>query len=925
MKKNFIIILVILLSYSTVIAQSGKGSITGVVKDLKTGNAIQNVKIIISQTKQQTVTNEKGEFKFDGLKPGPYTLRFIHKDYNILKLPHQEIFANSTIFLPIELVPSSGEGEGTDDQFMIGGIEVTAKRDVLPTKLHHTTEISSSEIEHLQATSLGDVMQLIPGVGQMNPGLSKQNQLALRGVSSLGYGDATSTNTMFGTKIMIDGSTISNNANISNLTLGSVVATNAASGVDLRGIPADNIESVEVLQGVASAKYGDYTEGVVLVKTKAGYQPNRVKIKDNPDTKEINFNGGFDFSDLNMGLNYNVNFATSERNIRRDGDDYQRVSGQLKLTNTFFDDKSLSLTNGFYYTRIFDDYKDKVNPNGLSYYNHNYTIMYNNNIVYKFDNLTKLNFQATVNYTKQDRFKQDIPKGQEADNRYILGFTNPGTYLVDINIGSYVYQTYDKGNMWNITAELEYEKKGVRLGSLVHNLSFGINYQFDDNTGEGLTFDPTKPPGAKKRPLSYDLVPANDLLSVYAEDEIHGQLFKPFTLSLGLRYEMFSPQSIQWDGLLFKKDFVKSRSGSFLEPRITFRYNISSNTKLRLGYGLTAKSPSMDYLYPSPAYADIRDYFGDYRDTLKNYPKLFTTYIYNRQNLNLRGYYERKFEASFDQKITEDIGITLRGYYSFRDKEVYTISTYPFYPVYNRPNYPKSGGEQLISYIIPSNSSDFSNYTNAGYSKFWGLDLIINTTKIEEINSSFYVAASFGYSEGGRRGGLETYASYTLWKNLDSLKKQYHIGNEDTYIIPVYKSIYDKMSGWNKKLMITYKWDYTIRKLGLWFTLWAQQIVGLWKKSVSYHDDVAIGYITDKNGGTYYEYDKNTPKEAKFYTTYYSEYKNYVVDTWTFNLNISKSLYKGAEVSFFVNNFIDRYNNIFYGLEFSMDINKIFE
>jgi hypothetical protein len=86
-----------------------------------------------------------------------------------------------------------------------------------------------------------------------------------------------------------------------------------------------------------------------------------------------------------------------------------------------------------------------------------------------------------------------------------------------------------------------------------------------------------------------------------------------------------------------------------------------------------------------------------------------------------------------------------------------------------------------------------------------------------------------------------------------------------------------------------------------------------------------VGYITEENGGTYYEYPKDVPKAARFSTKYEIDQKNSIVDTWSFNINVSKSLYKGAEVSFFVNNFIDRYNSIFYGLELSMDINKIFE
>jgi hypothetical protein len=63
---------------------------------------------------------------------------------------------------------------------------------------------------------------------------------------------------------------------------------------------------------------------------------------------------------------------------------------------------------------------------------------------------------------------------------------------------------------------------------------------------------------------------------------------------------------------------------------------------------------------------------------------------------------------------------------------------------------------------------------------------------------------------------------------------------------------------------------------------------------------------------------------------------------WLFNVSMSKSLFKGAEVSFYVNNFFDdpairRYNSartteteeqrnpgLFYGIEFSISLDGIF-
>ncbi|MGE5437816.1 MAG: hypothetical protein ACM3O3_11355, partial [Syntrophothermus sp.] len=63
---------------------------------------------------------------------------------------------------------------------------------------------------------------------------------------------------------------------------------------------------------------------------------------------------------------------------------------------------------------------------------------------------------------------------------------------------------------------------------------------------------------------------------------------------------------------------------------------------------------------------------------------------------------------------------------------------------------------------------------------------------------------------------------------------------------------------------------------------------------------------------------------------------------WLFNLNVSKSLFQGGEVSFYVNNFLDdaairtywssptkldqesRNPNLTYGIEFSMIIDNLF-
>src|SRR6056297_1517758 len=123
------------------------------------------------------------------------------------------------------------------------------------TRLRTSPKISSGEIEHLQATSLGDVLNLVPGIEKsQNPGLSKQSLVGIRSVTVSGTQGLLES---FGSTVIVDGNEISSGAN----AMGS-----GRSGVDLRTIPADNIESVEVISGIPSAEYGNFSNGVIKVK-----------------------------------------------------------------------------------------------------------------------------------------------------------------------------------------------------------------------------------------------------------------------------------------------------------------------------------------------------------------------------------------------------------------------------------------------------------------------------------------------------------------------------------------------------------------------------------------------------------------------------------------------------------------------------------
>ena len=102
-----------------------------------------------------------------------------------------------------------------NEDFKLKEVTVTAtnSRSGKSTSSH----ISRSAMDHMQATSLYDVMSLMPGGISQNQDMSSAQQINIRQVSS-SSGPEAPMNAM-GTAIIRDGAPISNNANLSAMSL----------------------------------------------------------------------------------------------------------------------------------------------------------------------------------------------------------------------------------------------------------------------------------------------------------------------------------------------------------------------------------------------------------------------------------------------------------------------------------------------------------------------------------------------------------------------------------------------------------------------------------------------------------------------------------------------------------------------------------
>ncbi len=911
MKKLATIISSLLIA--TALYSQRPGRIKGIVLDLETGKPPDGCIVKIVEIGTTTFADTSGRFEFRNVPAGVYTLAFMFPGYSRTIISNQVVEEGRTTFVEAQLLKERAGG----DVFFIGGIEVTSARDkeLLPEEAETKTRITSAEIEHIQASSLGDVLELLPGIEISTPGLRDLKQAKLRHTeTSVEAGNLAS----FGTQVIIDGSPLSN---IANMQVDIGMMTTAGSGVDLRQIPADNIEYVEVIRGIPSVKYGDLTSGVIKVHTKSNVRPPRLKYKNNPNTQEANLGGGLKI--FGSDASYNVNWAKSIRDKRIEGDEFSRIALQASLKNRLFKGAWL-VTNRLYYTRAFDEKdEDPIDRSRTARYNREWTLRYTHNSDIDIGDKGRIKGVASANYTKQNSFYQKLVSRDNAviSDRMTEG-TQEGTF-----VGVYISKYWVKGDVWNIYLDLNWGN--LYPGRILsHNLMIGTNWRYEVNNGPGRIFDVLYPPPTSgmrgDRPRPYDDVPGILLGSFYAEDEISGRLWRDFTLNIGVRQEIYGFKGVNLGGIFNHNPVFICNNGLFLNPRINFLYRLSDNTQLRVGYGKSSKGPPLYNIYPNPRYFDVVDTSAWSLDPDERF-SIVTTYIYNRTNERFKGYTQDKYEASLDKRIGY-VGLSLTAYYN-RTKGGFTSQTTPVVLFqYSRPNWPSLEGSTVKDTIF-SRIQKPMNWVSID-SK--GLEATLVTKEVPHLNTVFSLQGSYNTTSSWDENGV----TFTLSeRRVDSL---------GTEVVPCWKST----GKWSEKLMFDYKLDTFVEPLGVWITLVGEQVVWDRDRYTGIDDSLAVGYLSKSGEMVYIPEEERASPKYKEIRRIYDDYKYIIEDRpikWMWNVRITKSLFKGSEVSFFANNiFNDRaiysldrvypgssshsYRNpsIYYGLEVSLILEDIF-
>ncbi len=779
------------------------------------------------------------------------------------------------------------------------------------------SKISKSAMDHIQATSLADVMSLLPGAD-----LRTADQIALKRADAFSVRNGQS----FGTAVIMDGAPISNNANMQTMsmaigaTAGPSIAT-PNSGIDMRTITTNNIESVEVIRGIASAQYGDIASGAVIVNSKAGRAPLSLQLDVNPNVYMASASHGIGLGRKAGVLNYGLDYTFAQYDPTEGYDTYNRITGRVGYSNTI-GKWTTNTSFDLFYT------KDKAEPNPDDERDQDVMtqrdlgLRFNTNGTFNFNRkwFKNLRYTVSANYTSKKTYSSEFATNSDwtystskTDGAVLSSLPGQDLYYVDAE-GNKVKITNisdaDKnGKAWRLPSDYTavYDLYGKELNTFAqvtanfagdlgrthHRLIIGGDYRATGNLGEGKVFDPENPPRRKvgtnfttQRERAFKDVPFMHQFGLYAEEYFSMDILRrKLEVVAGVRY-----------------DHVYGMDGG-LAPRINASYDvIPEKLSIRGGYGITFKAPSLGYLYPDNAYFDILNFdnssLSGYSDAQKF--QIATTHVYSAENPDLELAKTEKWEVGADFKIGQVRGSvtyfedkTRNGYMSSATFDSFKSVDYNQYKSTrpdNETDLPelslKSSDRILLSYSMPTNYFAYENK---------GIEFDVDFGRVDAIRTSF-----------GLNGNWTRYKSWVNYYTFDN----HTTGSSVAGSFP-HMGVFEPGSEVNHSTSTTtnLRITHNIPRIGFVVTL----TVGVKWHERSYtsykNDSIPVKYISRLDGKVY-DVDPSRLGEEEFQAID----RRPMLDSRRllregsmpplvcFNINLTKEISNFMRISFFANN-----------------------
>ena len=515
------------------------------------------------------ITDFDGNVVIEDIPEGEWTLVVSYVGFNTIeKKLHIIRDMHQNVILPLQ-------------SLALKEVVVTAQQKVSGAST--SSIIGRQAIDHLQAASLADIMQLLPGQLMGNTDLTSQTNLQLRTLSN-------NNTSAFGSSVIVDGIPLSNNGNLNQGTFSSTEFV----GTDLRQIGADNIEQVEVVRGIPSAEYGDLTSGLVVVRSKFGVTPWQVKTKITPEMENYSLGKGFKMQRLGI-LNFSLDYAKAWGDPRQKTRSYSRYNASISYNYDFsrrwHTDWKVRFMRASDWTGNDPDaindgtYSENV-ANSWSF-SHKGRISVNKPLV------RTINYAAAISLSATD----NVISSYVANTTGLLPIITAmesGYYSVPWMTSSYLATGRTESLPGNLFFKIN-DSFDADCGKTKHNYKVGLEYHYDWNNGRGYYNDdddhPYRP-NSNGRPRAFSDVPGLHQFNAYAEDNFAWVINKinELRVNFGLRFTAMQP--------------FNQVATTALSPRLNVSFKTFDWLTIRGGIGMNSKTPGLNYIYPDKKYND---------------------------------------------------------------------------------------------------------------------------------------------------------------------------------------------------------------------------------------------------------------------------------------------------------------------------------
>lgn len=885
MKKLIFIAFFISGLCSALFAQTDKATVEGVVRD-SDGKPLSFATMFIAELGTGVSTDLEGKFRFTGTKGTEYTL-------NVSYLNHvdKEVKVKAGSPEPLVIVLEEQSYELA---------EVVVMADYKKNQ-GSTAVINQQALEHIQPTSVADVLSLIPGGLFRESSATGFNRISLRQSGS-------DDNTSLGMAVVMDGIPQDNDgfrASIPGLSTDEYSDRLGMNrGIDLKTLSTDHIRKIEIVKGISSAKLGNLSSGVIQTTSKIGITPAQLRMKVDPLTKLIYLGKGFRISPkmgyLHTGIDY-----TSVYDDRRDPmSKYSRLTGQVTYNNSvdvgdktlflFFKLSEVYMLNQAKEDELTQDYnesfRNKYSRTGASFKAQMYDL---GKIV---DNVE---FIASADYTydliDRNRLVQTgtpLPSPLVTEEGESEGIYLPSTYYSPFQI-----ENKPLSLLTQLNAESLFETRSFR-----HKVIYGLSWKRTKNYGEGVMVDMTRPPypgnNEYVRPVPNRSIPALSVGAAYAEEQLkHSNRWFDFELNAGVRFTQMFNLDTKYTEL--RKLQVEPRINAALSFNIDLAGGKSLRNMFRFGFGQENKLPTLDYIYPDRVYKDMI-VLNAYTKQDDPFNHLITyTKIYDVTNNSLRPNRNTKYEAGWDVEY-EGYSLSLTFFKEHSDRGFESVAEYS--PVrYTRYVDPIDGQP------IVGRRPEKEDYVADPYATFVDMDIVRNSMKVEKKGLEYLLRFPKIIPLSTT---VEINGAYYDTRYSSGAPLQYHPAFRDDDRPQPYVGIYRRQDITRQRIFNTNLWFNTnIPRYKMIFTTFFQFIWLNEEMRINGDEYPSAYFDTDGRMHTVDDRILQSIKDGHTVWRHYHIYKEDFSETLpvslTVNFKVTKEFSRMIRASFFVNNILD--------------------